>query len=339
MSISRKILSVFMFIFFLAAVLSFGQQAEEKPVKIPKEVTQVIETNLAARQAQLDIPLSYTQTLYFPYQQDYFTVFFLKAKNQDLGYQSPFMGEEEETEEESEEEESILTCQVDFFFRVYSLGEGGEIKGVHKEIYLPYADQMVASDFNPEEENSYSFGTLFPPGRYLMAAASANLDLSRIGLVFQEFYLPSDKELKKDLTLTPLFFVKNMSRMPSADTVINIYKNVFHYATLEIEPYFDHEFSLKEKLDVFYFILGATPSREGKFSFDVSYIYKKGEEVVLKFEPQALDNIPAPIVSLPLPLLFGEKNLEPGEYTLEINIKDKVKNKEGSGTINFKIGG
>ncbi len=55
----------------------------------------------------------------------------------------------------------------------------------------------------------------------------------------------------------------------------------------------------------------------------------------MKFEPQILDNIPAPIVSIPLPLLFKEKKLDPGEYILEINIKDRIGKKEAKETISF----
>jgi len=341
----HKFSAVFILILFLCSVSSFAQQVgEEKPVKIPEEVTKVIETNLAVRQAKSDIPLSFVKTIYFPYQMDYFTCFFLKIKNKDLGYESPFLEEkkekaeeEEEQEERVEEEERILSCNADFFFRIYSLGEDGQVKGIHKEIYLPHADQVGSKEYNPEEENFYSFGTIFPPGHYLLSAAAASLDLTKIGLIFQEFYLPSSSDFNKDLGLTPLFFVKSIKRIPSPDSVINLHKNLFHYATLEIEPLFEYEFSLTEKLDIFYFILGGTPSAEGRFNFEVRYIYKRGEEEVVKFEPQLLENIPAPIVSIPLPLLFGEKKLEQGEHTLEINIKDKNGKKEGIEKINFVI--
>jgi len=344
MKLLQKIFTVFIITLFLFPVFSYSQEAqEEKPVKIPEEVAKAMDANLPARQARLDIPLSFVDTLYFPYQNDYFTCFFLKVKNKDLGYIAPFMEEQEkakktekkEAEKGVEEEEQILSCNVDFFFRVYSLGKNGELKNIHKEIYLPYADQATSKEFKPEEESFYSFGTIFPPGRYLLSAAAASLDLSKIGLVFQEFNLPSPSDFKRNLGLTPLFFIKSIKRMPSPDSAINLYKNFFHYATLEIEPLFDHEFSQTEKLDIFYIILGGIPDENSRFSFEVTYIYKKGEEEVVKFEPQVLDNIPAPIVSIPLPLLFKEKKLDPGEYILEIVIKDKVGKKEVKETVNF----
>jgi len=319
---------------FLFVVLNYGQQAkEEKPVKIPKEVSAAIEANLVSREAKLDIPLSYMDTLYFPYLTDYFTVFFLKVKNKDIGFEAP-VGEEKKQEEE--EEEKILTCNTDFFFRIYSVGKDGQVKSVYREIYLPYGDQVESSNYDPEEENSYSFGTIFPPGRYLLSAAAASLDLSRIGLIFQEFYLPEPSDFNKKLGITPLFFTKSLKKMPAPDSAINLYKNLFHWATLEIEPLFGHKFSLAEKLDILYFILGAAPGEDGKYKFEISYIYKKGEEEVVKFEPKAVD-IPAPIVSQPLPLDFEGKKLEPGEYTLEVNIKDKIGNKEVREIINFII--
>lgn len=334
------------FIFFISILLFFPtisrcQRTEEEAVKIPKEVASVMEANLPAREPKLDIPLSYVKTLYFPYQNDYYAVFFLEIKNKDLGYFSPFFAEnkkkgqqEGKKEEQIQEEEQVLSCNVDFFFRIYSLGEDGRVKNIHKEIYLPYADQVGSKDYNPEEKNTYSFGTMFPPGQYLLSGAAASLDLTKIGLFFQEFYLPTPSDFKKSLELTPLFFVKSLKRMLSSDLAIALYKNIFHYATLEIEAHFDHEFSPQEKLDIFYFILGMNPGEDGKFKFEVSYIYKKGEEEIVKFEPR-VENVPAPLVSVPLSLSFEEKKLEPGEYMLEIRIKDKNSKKEGSQNISF----
>lgn len=320
-------------IFFLPVLVSSQKASKEEVVKIPPEVKKVMDENLPARQAKLDIPFSYVRALYFPYQADYYSIFVLKLKNSDLGYLPP-ASEEKKKEKEKEEEETILTCNLDFFFKVYSLDKKGELKGVVKEIYLPYADQLASADYNPEEENYYSFGTIFPPGQYLLAAASASLDLSRIGLIFQEFYLPDPSDFKKSLGFTPLFFVKSLKRMPSPDTVINLYKNIFHYSYLEIEPCFEPEFSVNDNLDVFYYILGGTPSEDMRFSFEFRYTYKKGEEEVVKFEPK-VETIPAPIVSVPLQLAFKDKKLEPGEYTLEVAIKDKVGRKEGISTVNF----
>jgi hypothetical protein len=339
----KKFSIVFISILLFFPLISRGQQTEEEAVKIPKEVERLMEANLPTREPKLDIPLSYVETLYFPYQDNYYTVFFMKIKNQDLSYTAPFFEEkkketkqEAKQEEQIQEQEQILSCNADFFFRIYSLGKDGQLKDIHKEVYLPYADQVSSKDYNPEEENVYSFGTIFPPGRYLLSASAASLDLTKIGLVYREFNLPVPSDFKKNLKLTPLFFVKSLKRMPSPDSAITLYKNLFHYATLEIEPYFHHEFGLQEKLDVLYFILGLNPGADGKFKFEVSYTYKKGEEDVVKFEPR-VENVPAPLVSVPLSLSFEEKKLEPGEYTLEILIKDQNSKKEGLENIGFKV--
>jgi len=334
------------FVVFFSTLLFFpangrSQQEEEKSVKIPEEVKSVMELNLPKREPRTDIPLSYLKTFYFPYQDDYYTVFLFKIENKALGYVAPYIPEEkkEDTEKgmqekETPEQEQMLSCEADFFFRIYSLGKDGQPKEVLKEIYLPYGDQVSSKDYDPSEENIYSFGTIFPPGPYLLCAAAASLDLTKIGLVFQEFHLPSPSDFRKNLSLTPLFFVKSLKRIPSPDSEIVLYKNIFHYATLEIEPHTDHRFTPQEKLDILYFILGLKPSEDGKFDFEVSYIYKKGKEEIVKFEPR-VENVPAPIVSIPLGLSFKDKILEPGEYMLEISIKDQNSKKEGRNSIGF----
>lgn len=335
----KKILTVVIATTFSFPLINTAQQKQEDQLaKIPKVVSKLMEENLPTRNVNLDIPLSYMQTLYFPYQNDYFSVFIFKIKNQDLYYASPVQNEEhmQNTEQETSQEEQNLTCAADFFFRFYSVGDNGQVKNIHKEIYLPYADQVDLKDYNPEEENFYSFGTIFPPGRYLLSAAAVSLNSAKIGLIFQDIYLPASSEFKKSLGLTPLFFVKNMKRIPAPDSTIILYKNRFHYATLEIEPYFEHEFSQDEKLDIFYFILGLAPTEEGHFKFEIRYTYKKDNEDILKFEPR-LETIPAPIVSVPLDLTFPDKKIDPGEYILEISIKDQTSKREGLNNIGFIV--
>jgi len=335
----KKILSVFIATAFLFPMVNNAQQKqEEQHAKIPKVVANLMEGNLPTRNAKLDIPLSYVQTLYFPYQNDYFSIFIFKIKNQDLNYASPLqtVEQKQETEQNVSQEEQSLTCAADFFFRFYSVGDNGQVKSIHKEIYLPYSDQVDPKEYNPEEENIYAFGTIFPPGRYLLSAAAVSLNSAKIGLIFQDIYLPSSLEFKKSLGLTPLFFVKNMKRIPAPDSSIILYKNRFHYATLEIEPYFEHEFSQNEKLDIFYFILGLAPTEEGTFKFEVSYTYKKDNEDILKFEPR-METIPAPIVSVPLDLSFQDKKIDPGVYILEISIKDQTSKREGIKNIDFIV--
>ena len=334
-----RTLLIFILMSFLLPTLNNAQQTqEEQSMKIPKIVANLIEANLPTRDTKLDIPLSYMKTLYFPYQNDYYTVFIFKIKNKDITYVSPIQNEglEQKKEQNASQEEPILTCEADFFFRLHLLDDDGKVKSIQKEIYLPYADQLDAKKYDPEEENIYSFGTIFSPGRYLLSAAAVSLNSKKIGLIFQEIYLPEPSDFKKSLGLTPLFFIKNMKRIPAPDSSIILYKNRFHYATLEIEPYFEHEFSQDDNLDIFYFILGLTPAEEGTFKFEVSYTYKKGEEDVVKFEPR-LETVPAPIVSVPLNLSFPDKKLNPGEYILEISIKDQNNKKQGSQNINFTV--
>jgi hypothetical protein len=345
-----KFISSLVLVLFLFPLDGYSQKKKtEEPEKIPKEIADIINANLPTRQTRLDIPLSYVKTLYFPFQNDFFSCFFFKIKDQALGYTALSL-EEKKTESEKKgkkkkkearnkvvEKEEILLCQVDFFFRIYSMNEDGRTGEITREIWLPWSDQVRPEEYNSEEENIYSFGTIFPPGRYLLCAAAASPDLTKIGLTFQEFYLPVASDFRQYLELTPLFFMKSVKNISSPDTFIKIYKNFFHYVTLEIEPFFDHEFSPSEKLDILYYILGGTPSGEGKYDFEINYIYKKGEEEVAKFKPHILKDIPAPIVSLQLPLLIKEKELEAGDYVLEIKAKDNIGEKEGTGKIHFVV--
>jgi hypothetical protein len=63
----------------------------------------------------------------------------------------------------------------------------------------------------------------------------------------------------------------------------------------------------KNLFAVFILHVSRAPSDEGKYDFEINYLYKNVEEEVAKFKPQVLKDISAQIISLPLPLLIGEQ--------------------------------
>ncbi|MEW6455252.1 MAG: hypothetical protein AB1410_00875 [Acidobacteriota bacterium] len=333
-----KIFPIAIFLIFSIGINYAKEKKKEETVKIPKEISQIFDANLPSKQERFDIPINYAKTLYFPSRENYFAYFFFKIKNGDLNFQPVVIQPEKEKKpEEQEQKEDKLVCNMNFFLRIYSIDEKGEVKKIFKEIYLPYFEEKKVEEYNPEEENFYSVGTIFQPGKYLLGLAITTVDLKKVGMIFEEFSLPSQSSLRRKITTTPLFFVKSLKRISQADTEVKIYKNLFHYSVLEIEPKFVNKFSPFDNLDIFYFILGSQPDENGKFDFEINYKIKRGEEEAVKFSPQKLDDVPAPIVSLPLPLSSSEKPLEPSDYILEITIKDKNGNISGKEEISFKV--
>jgi hypothetical protein len=309
------------------------KQSAQERIIVPKEVSVVFDNDISTRTPRLDIPLNFLQYLFFPAQQNHIhTIFLFKMKNQDMDFKE--IQSAPVKEENTEQEVPIdLVADLNAFLRFYKI-ENGNITGIFKEVYIPFQITVKKEEFNPEEENFYSFGYPLPPGKYLLAFAVTSLDLTKIGTFYKEFELPNPLNIKKELILTPVVFLKSIKKLPNVETMPYIHKNSFRYSVLEIVPKIELVFSRTEQPDVFYYIFGARPNpRTNKFEIEVSYSILKGEETVVKFKPTVFE---FPLISHPLPLKKKEKFLEPGDYVIEIKILDKVSKATITKKINIK---
>lgn len=300
-------------------------------IKIPSEVGEIFNENISTRVPRTDITVNYLRTLYFPAQENnVHAVFLFKLKNADLNFQ-----EEAKTYELTEEDAAskMLFSDLDVFLRFYKM-EKGKVKGMFKEIYIPYPLEVEREGFNPEEENVYYIGNPLPPGDYFLALAFASTDLSEIGTTYIEFSLPDLLSFQRRLETTPVFFVKSLQRIASPEREVKVHKDYFFYSVLRIEPKVKNIFYQGETPDIFYFIFGAFPNQEKKFDIEIDYKVKKGKEDVIKYATQTYSS---PFISHPLPLKIGEKYLEPGQYTLEIKIKDKISNLSMKKEVPFEV--
>jgi GWxTD domain-containing protein len=300
-------------------------------IKIPSEVGEIFDQNVSTKTPRTDIAITSLRTLYLPTQQNnVHAVFLFKIKNADLNFQ-----EEARTPEQIEEDlvSQKLSADLHVFLRFYKM-EKGKAKEMLKEIYIPYLIEADKQGFDLEEENLYSIGDPLPPGDYLLALAFASTDLSEIGTTYIEFSLPDLLRFPKKLETSPVFFVESLQRISSPETEVKVHKNCFFYSVLKIEPKMENIFQQGETPDIFYFIYGARPNQERKFDLEIDYKVKKGKEEVINYATQTYSS---PFISHSLPFKMGEKYLEPGQYTLEMKIRDKISNLSLKKDVPFEV--
>jgi hypothetical protein len=342
--------------FFLAtnlAALNKAQEPQEKPVRIPTEVKSVFEEGIITREARLDIPFTITNHLYLPARENMHSIFFFKVKNADLGFSpiapAPAPPEKKEEEKETPPEAEVvptkLQCNSHIFLQVNRLEKNtpGELVN---EIYIPVNFQVESSSYEPDKEELYTTAYPFPPGSYILSMAIASQNLEKIGTQYFEFSLPDPLSYPDGLDTTPIFFVKNIKRMASPETRIEVHKDFFTYSVLQIEANVERIFSPTDNFEVFFYILGAQPSETGKHDIEVGFEVYKGEELAIQFKPGKYE---IPLVPQPLHLKQtliitseeGERketrNLEPGKYTLSLKILDKISGKSETKTIDFEV--
>ncbi len=350
---------------FMIAALLFGlglrlafspclfAQEEDKTVYIPKQVKKILEEGMESKQPRMDIPFNLFKHIYLPARDSVHNIFFFKIKNSDLAF-APIApaGEEPKKEEKAESEAQLaqadqgqLQSKTHLFLWFKQLDGDTE-----REVYVPVQLQMDGASYNPEEEAVCTTGYPLLPGNYMLGMAIASWDLKTVGTQYLEFSLPNPADFKDKMDTTPIFFVKDLQRISQPEMKVEIHRDYFTYSVLQIIPSLDNLFKVGQNLDIFFFIYGAQPKADGSYDIEASYEVIHEDKPVIKFAGTKYNN---PIISQPLPLkktviiqtqeedqkkeTKEVKDLEPGQYTLNIELKCAVTGKSAKKTIDFTI--
>lgn len=334
---------------FPTPCLSAQETQQPDVVIIPKEIKTIFQEGMATRQIRTDIPFVITKHLYLPAQQNFHCVFFFQIKNADLDFIPAVGTTTQETGEggdaAAQESPSKLHAKNHVFLQFNQL-EGTYVK----EVYIPVNLEADQATFDLEKEEIYTTGYPLPSGKYLMSMAVTSSNLEKVGTQYFEFELPNPASFTEELGTTPVFFAKNMTRMEAPEIRTEVHKDYFTYSVLQIYPNHEHVFSVGENLDIFFFIFGSQPGEQGRSDITVNYEVVKGEEKIIRF---AATNYDMPLISQPLPMkktvliktTQGEEtsekkesqDIEPGEYSLTIDIKCNISGKTLKKDIDFTV--
>lgn len=371
-SIILPLLLLLLFTLFFSSELysqkKKNEQKENEPeaIIIPEKVKAIFEEGMNTRQPRLDIPFSIVWHVYLPAQQNLHNVFLFKATNADLGFhpleEIPKAPEKEMPEKEKIPPSHSLTLQAKgHIYLQFNRLEGSIPKELVKEVYVPLNLEVESELYDPAKEETYSLSYTLPWGDYLLSMAITSLNLDAVGTQYFEFSVPDYLSYTKELGTTPIFFATNIKSVEYPETTVELHKGFFTYSVLQITPKIENVFFVGENLDIFFFVFGAVPLPEGKYDIDVNYEVlenKAGSQTEKEEEKKvairyATTHYEAPLISQPLPLKktviikskkegeemekTEQRDLEPGYYTLNINIKDKVSKKSVEKSINFEV--
>jgi hypothetical protein len=332
------------------------QEKQEKATRviIPETIKAAIQEGIQTRQPRLDLPFTIIKCYYFPAQRNIHVIVLFNVKNSDLDFASVTSGIEGQKEKKKKEKEvqsifeatpNKLNTKAHFSLQFNKLENNipGELV---REIHIPFDLEVDGVSYEPDKKESYSIGTIIPPGSYLLSTAITSQKLEKIGTQYRELSLPDPLSFSGELVTTPIFFAKNIEQMSAPEMQAVIHKGFFTYSILQIEPNLENLFSPWDKLELFFVVFGAKPNEKGKFDIEINYEVYKGEEIHIRFQSQTYDS---PLVSQPLPLKRtalikseqGEKtetrDLEAGSYTLSLVITDKISGMSITRTIDFEV--
>jgi hypothetical protein len=352
----KKIAVVALSVFILAGGMAVSLQAQkqaktEPKVFIPKEVKTVLEAGLLTKQPRTDIPFAMTGHLYLPAGNSFHNVLSLEIANKDLGFApaaaAPAAPAKEKPAEGQAPAEQPAEMRAAFsLFLQFREISGGLPGQVIKEVYVPCEERVPAAGYDPETKETYYVGYPLPGGKYLAALALTSVDLKKIGTQYCEFSTPDPASFTDRLETTPVFSADAIERLEAPETRTVLHRNYFTYSILRIAPNVNNVLAFKENFDIFYFVFGARPDAEQKYSLETNFEVKMGDVSAIKFAPAVMDS---PLISLPLPMkktivtqadtgeTKEEKDLEPGSYVLVIKITDKNSGNSVTKNVPFEV--
>lgn len=314
---------------------------------IPVEILAIMKSGLETRTPNTGISFEIFKYLYLPAQQNMHGVFFFKCKNSDLDFKGatqPVAAEEKEVSAfESTPTQLISRNNIFLYFKQLN----GDFE---KQIYIPFNQKADGLTYSPETESYYTFGYPMPTGDYVLAMAIATPDQEKVGTQYFDFSLPNAASIT-EIDTTPPFFVNKMVQMSAVEMQTEVHKGFFTYSTLQLEPNVQNAFAPGDNLDIFFYIFGVQANAEGMSDIEINYsVSQEGELVIL----YATTKYERPVVSQPLPMKktviikttdeegnesekTETRDLDPGTYTFNIEIKDNLSGKSATKSVEIEV--
>ncbi|MBP7706478.1 MAG: hypothetical protein KA243_04445 [Candidatus Aminicenantes bacterium] len=316
--------------------------AAKAPAKsgMPKEIAAVIQEGLATRQGRQDIPFSFFKQLVLPARDNnLYPVFFVKAKNGDLGYAPSASG--------SGDMETNLVA----FFQFFEPAADGTMApkmGGKSQVALT----TPGADYSPDKEDWYSFGLGMPAGKYTLAMVLSTPDMKKLSVAYTDVTLNGPAAYETALWPTDPVIVTAMEQ-GEQDQRPTLHRGYFTWGAIKFSANVTGEIATGQDLEVFFFVLGAAykdpaaarPELDLEVSFEVQ---DEAGKSAIKWAPQTYQ---AYFVNQPLPLVqtlqkmdekgtvlsTEKKPLGAGKYGLVATITDKVSGKKGEARMGFTV--
>jgi hypothetical protein len=314
-------------------------KAPAKP-SMPKEIEAVIQDGLVARQGRQDMPFGFFKTLVLPAQaNNLYPVFFIKAKNGDLGYVPSPSGS------------GAMETTLNAFFEFFQADAAGALKSK----FGGKTQALLTTDgtgYAPEKEDWYSFGMALPAGKYTMALVLATPDQKKLSVAYSDVTLPGPEAYETTLWPTEPIIVTAMDQV-DPDQRPTIHRGCFTWGAAKVVPNVTSEIKTGENLEIIFFVLGGAPkdpaAQRPVLDLQVNFEVQTEEgKAAIKWTPQSYELY---LINQPLPLVQtiqkldekgtvlneDKKPLAAGKYNLAITIDDKVSGKKAETKMAFSV--
>jgi hypothetical protein len=318
------------------------KQDAKAPAKsgMPKEIAAVIQEGLATRQGRQDIPFGFFKQLVLPAQAgNLYPVFFIKAKNGDLGYAPSASG--------SGDMEANLVAFFQFFQPAADGTLAPKLAG-RSQVALT----VPGADYSPDKEDWYSFGLGMPAGKYVLAMVLGTPDMKKLSVAYTDVTLNGPEAYEAALWPTDPVIVTGMDQV-EPDQRPTLHRGCFTWGAIKFAANIAGDIPAGQDLEVFFFVLGASykdpAAARPLLDLEVNFeIQDEAGKTAIKWAPQIYETY---FVNQPLPLVqtlqkmdekgtvlsTEKKPLAAGKYGLVATLIDKVSGKKGEAKMGFTV--
>ncbi len=332
--------SLLIFSFVVAAGMAAQKPA---PAAAQKNIRDIMDSGLAAKQAKLDLPFEVFRSQYLPAQHGYQQVLYLRIKNADLGFAAAAGSDVIDPSQPPAAPK--MKAAANLFLRIHR-SENGLPGKLVREFASPASFETDQAGYDPEKTEWYTISFGIKPGDYVAAVAVTSADRAKVGVQYYDFKLPDAKSYEGKLETIPSFFIKDFKQGQTVEKNPTLDKGFFAFGDTHFVPSMDNVFAIGETLNLFSFVYGLAASETGAVNMEIAMEVFQGDKPVIKFSPASWDSS---ILSLPLNLKQtlqikqGEdvrnevRDLPAGAYVLVMKIKDKGSDRSVEKRIDFSL--
>ncbi len=182
-----------------------------------------------------------------------------------------------------------------------------------------------------ERKSLYQKAVPLRSGLYKLELVLKDLNSGNVGTIYQGFTVPKFEEDK--LATSSIIFADNIEKL----SLKQVAAGQFIIGSSKIHPNVNNSFDRSKTMGIYFQVYNlALDEKTHKPSATIEYILKKGDKEISRFMEEQ-DKLAGASQQMTLEKLYPLNNLEPGRYSLVVNVTDNLSKRTISPVAKFEV--
>jgi len=227
-----------------------------------------------------------------------------------------------------QDKEGVQRAVVNIFGRITTLT--GRVAQQFEDVVTAEAPESLFKQ-TLDKKSLYQKSVPLHPGLYKLELVLKDLNSNNIGTVYRGFTVPKYDEDK--LSSSSIILADNIERL----SLNQVAAGQFVIGSCKVHPNVKDVFEKDKTMGIYFQIYNlALDEKTHKPSASIEYVLKKGDQEVSRFMEEQ-EKLAGAAQQMTLEKYFPLNNLEPGRYSLVVNVTDNLNKRTISPVAKFEI--